>query len=149
MCKNGWTDGLSKCTLLELVWTEKKKRCFLKPTLPPRISDSLVFIRLNKTAVTWLLALDAKSRRWICGVSARRTHVLVVSHYSQSWLIILPTHLSERSCIYCPLTPPLITSQVSLMWPTWSCQERVCEFTRGSDSCIKCASTPAFFYHLV
>lgn len=107
---------------------------------PSSLSDSLVFIRLNKTAVTWLPALDAKSRRWICDVSARTTHMLVVSRYFQSclWSSSRLTFW-KKSCLHCPHPPPVITPQVSLMWPTWRCQERVCEFTKASEEGLTCA----------
>lgn len=77
---------------------------------PPSLGPPLVFIRLNKTAVTWLQALDAKSRRWICDVSARTTHVQVVSPYFQSCLWSSfdgpDSPLSAgKSCIAPPPTP--------------------------------------------
>lgn len=70
---------------------------------PPHLSDSLVFISLNKAAVTWLPALDAESRRWICDVSARTTHVLVVTHHFQSCDHLLDSPFGEKLL---SLSPP-------------------------------------------
>lgn len=124
-------DWLSKCFNTgnqSGLKTTTTSRSFLKSSL----SDSLVFIRLNKTAVTRRPALDAKSKRWICDVPARRTHVLLVSCYFQCSLWSSPLTFWRKAAFSVPFPLPVITPRVSLMRPTWRCQQRVCEFTMAS-----------------
>lgn len=159
MCKNGWVGRLSKCfkhsfwleTSLDLK-KQQHNKCFLKSALPPRLS--LVFIRRNKTAVTRLPALDAKSRRWISDVSARSTHMLLVRAAIFSPVCDHPLHSPYVKKLHSLSPPPsgnnppgvLDVTHMKMsgegLWVHYGLR-------RGPDLGIKCASTPAFFYHLL